>query len=1327
MTARGPNDPNRPPLPMRQGRTQATVLARMLQRLATWHPAAVDTPKDTGLHGLGEPTPPLPRSMPAPLRGTVPLSLREGAVVGSDLTYGLLDAWATVADVLSFYQERITQEGYLQTATEDFSVQELVRSVGVTPLPPVSARVDLCFTVSDKPGAPDSLTLPQGLAVQSVPAPGGQPQLFETSAELVTRPEWSSMSLWSPPRNVLASPAAPLRADTPALLLQDGSHGIQPGTTLLVRATTSDKKEWLGLPRVTRTGSAHQRGCVAWDAPLDPALGADVLSEPQAWTCRPPEALLGHDAPAWNKLPLEKKLQYGGKPVGGTQSLDLAKGSWQGLGAPPGKVLCLRMDARGLFAGVEDQGLLRSQDGGKTWTPVKALARMNVLCLGLDTQDRLVAGTRKHGVQRSTDGESWEPLRGKTIQEPSQLPISRAVTQDLRLPATPVRSVAGFLAGEGKDTAAFLLAGTDEGLFCWEEQTGTWRPTNEGLPLAGKNGLTPVSVVSIVEDEKNQRFWLGTSQGVFTSPRIGTAWEAKDPATPGQAVKTLTTDGKGQLFVALEDGGLYRLADVKRLTFVPVPPKTPSGVAQVSALLPLASGPGGPPGLLAVLTEGLFVTRDGGTTWTPLPAPASAEVWAVAEPKPGQVLVLAPVVGVEEKQWPGWALEPGRLDLSRSVPRIAAGQQLVLEQEIEGKVPRRALVTVKQWPGWALEPSRLDLSRSVPRIAAGQQLVLEQEIEGKVLRRALVTVKLAETDQVSAFGERQLITQLQVEPAGAVSGFDRASTRVRSCIAPLPLLEQQLRTPALIQPGTDLSALLANDDLFFALVSSLEPQNVSSRNSLVVSGAVTALAGRTVMVVGRRMRVWVAPTPLGGSPLELVSDDGLTRLTLGAAQVLEVMEGPTKDQPQRWRLRTDHGAEVNTEATEDRLLLLPAAKDGEQVALRRTVLSTGKQPGATQLDFDTPLEVMLDPDTVAVRGNVVEATHGTTVNEVLGSGDARRSQQQFRLKYSPLVWLDTPEGREPQLQVLVSNQRWHRVDDWTGQKPDSRVYQLRMDLDGTARVLFGDGVRGARVPTGAENVRAIYRTGGGQNGNVGAGQLIILRQRLLGLRSVDNPLPATGGADAQPAAELRTQAPLQLHTLGRIVSLRDFENYVRALNGVARVRSRVLWNGQAPVLSLTVASTEKDTGHRMGSTLEQDIRQALESFRPAHHVLQVDSFVPRPFHLEATLTIDPDFDEKQVDQAATQVLRDAFSFEQRELAQPVATSDILRLLSGVSGVLNARVTALRPSDAPATSAPVPTVLPAADSRWDAQERKVIPAELLLLEASSPFLTLVEGP
>jgi hypothetical protein len=58
----------------------------------------------------------------------------------SDPSMALLDAWAIVGDVLTFYQERIANEGYLRTAVERRSVLELARLIG-TRLPGVASSV----------------------------------------------------------------------------------------------------------------------------------------------------------------------------------------------------------------------------------------------------------------------------------------------------------------------------------------------------------------------------------------------------------------------------------------------------------------------------------------------------------------------------------------------------------------------------------------------------------------------------------------------------------------------------------------------------------------------------------------------------------------------------------------------------------------------------------------------------------------------------------------------------------------------------------------------------------------------------------------------------------------------------------------------------------------------------------------------------------------------------------------------------------------------------------------------------------------------------------
>ena len=87
---------------------------------------------------------------------------------------------------------------------------------------------------------------------------------------------------------------------------------------------------------------------------------------------------------------------------------------------------------------------------------------------------------------------------------------------------------------------------------------------------------------------------------------------------------------------------------------------------------------------------------------------------------------------------------------------------------------------------------------------------------------------------------------------------------------------------------------------------------------------------------------------------------------------------------------------------------------------------------------------------------------------------------------------------------------------------------------------FGDGVNGARLPTGVNNVVATYRIGAGA-ASPPAGKLTVIAQSYPGLRSVLNPVAVGGGADPDPPDQIRRYAPRSVLTFGRAVSVFDYE------------------------------------------------------------------------------------------------------------------------------------------------------------------------------------------
>ena len=57
-----------------------------------------------------------------------------------DYSIALLDASAIVLDILTFYQERLANEGYLGTATQLYSLIQLTKLIGYQPSPLAAVR-----------------------------------------------------------------------------------------------------------------------------------------------------------------------------------------------------------------------------------------------------------------------------------------------------------------------------------------------------------------------------------------------------------------------------------------------------------------------------------------------------------------------------------------------------------------------------------------------------------------------------------------------------------------------------------------------------------------------------------------------------------------------------------------------------------------------------------------------------------------------------------------------------------------------------------------------------------------------------------------------------------------------------------------------------------------------------------------------------------------------------------------------------------------------------------------------------------------------------------
>jgi predicted phage baseplate assembly protein len=265
--------------------------------------------------------------------------------------------------------------------------------------------------------------------------------------------------------------------------------------------------------------------------------------------------------------------------------------------------------------------------------------------------------------------------------------------------------------------------------------------------------------------------------------------------------------------------------------------------------------------------------------------------------------------------------------------------------------------------------------------------------------------------------------------------------------------------------------------------------------------------------------------------------------------------------------------------------------------------------------------------------------------------------------------------------------------------------------------LFGDGETGARLPTGINNVSATYRVGVGLDGLVDAGVISTLLSRPLGLKGVINPVPATGAGAPEELKDARTNAPLTVLTLGRIVSVRDFEDFARAFAGIGKAQATLIWNGERQLVHLTVAASD---GSRVDPTTDffANLLAGIDAARHVDQPVQVSPHEPLTFTLTARVAVEPDLIKADVLASVHTALIDAFSFTSRGFGQGVAASEILAVIQNVPGVvavdldlMNGLNPILHPN------------IPARVARWDLTS--IRGAELLLIDPAG--ITLLDLP
>jgi len=298
-------------------------------------------------------------------------------------------------------------------------------------------------------------------------------------------------------------------------------------------------------------------------------------------------------------------------------------------------------------------------------------------------------------------------------------------------------------------------------------------------------------------------------------------------------------------------------------------------------------------------------------------------------------------------------------------------------------------------------------------------------------------------------------------------------------------------------------------------------------------------------------------------------------------------------------------------------------------------------------------------DVSVARGNVVLVDHGArlSASEDLGAAPASGafeptlSQLNLTFRATPNLtgsasqaFAQDPRGAVPQIVSLTSSlpnrplTSWNPLYDLLESGPNDSVFVVEMDDQRNAHLRFGDGHLGEAPIAGAQ-FSALYRTGNGTPGNVGAEtiQHMVLRSGSIGNAqlTVRNPLPATGGVDPEPIAQVKLLAPSAYQTeMLRAITTGDYVELAQAIPGVFKAAATMRWSGDRATVRVAIDPAGTET---LTEELRASVAAQLEPVRRIGHDLEVVGATYVPLDIALEVTVAPDYLSDHVEMELLQV------------------------------------------------------------------------------------------
>jgi predicted phage baseplate assembly protein len=279
--------------------------------------------------------------------------------------------------------------------------------------------------------------------------------------------------------------------------------------------------------------------------------------------------------------------------------------------------------------------------------------------------------------------------------------------------------------------------------------------------------------------------------------------------------------------------------------------------------------------------------------------------------------------------------------------------------------------------------------------------------------------------------------------------------------------------------------------------------------------------------------------------------------------------------------------------------------------------------------------------------------------------------QRFSLSFTGLILRSHGGGANinPDIGVWtelggVIDSDWRLQESLAFSRENAKDYTIEIDANDQAVVIFGGNGFGAIPPAGSI-IRASYRTGGGEKGNVAANKIdTIVDAPALSLVSakVFNASEATGGAERESIEHAVAHAPGVYRSFRRAVTADDYKALALNFNGVGKVRAEAgNWNE----VTLFVAP---QGGGRVSDILIANLLAYFEDLRPLSTRIEIADVDYVKIYISARIGVESYYSQAETKLKVEQAVTALLAFENVDFGQVIFLSKFYEAIEAIDGV-----------------------------------------------------------